>query len=64
MATTQVNEGGREIFRVVTAHEQREGGGFIVTRTSEVTAEISQAGPYGVTSRPACRPARTGRSSA
>ena len=32
MTTTQVNEGVREIFRVVTAHKQREGGGFIVRR--------------------------------
>jgi hypothetical protein len=32
MATTQVNDGVREIFRVVTAHKQREGGGFIVRR--------------------------------
>ena len=32
MATTQNNEGVREIFRIVTAHKQREGGGFIVRR--------------------------------
>lgn len=32
MATTQINDGVREIFRVVTAHKQREGGGFIVRR--------------------------------
>jgi redox-sensitive bicupin YhaK (pirin superfamily) len=32
MATTRDNEGVRGIFRVVTAHKQREGGGFIVRR--------------------------------
>ena len=30
--TTQGNDGVREIFRIVTAHKQREGGGFIVRR--------------------------------
>jgi redox-sensitive bicupin YhaK (pirin superfamily) len=28
----QSNEGVREIFRIVTAHKQREGGGFVVRR--------------------------------
>ena len=32
MAITRINEGVREIFRVVTAHRQREGGGFVVRR--------------------------------
>jgi redox-sensitive bicupin YhaK (pirin superfamily) len=32
MPNTQLNEGVREIFRIVTAHKQREGGGFIVRR--------------------------------
>jgi redox-sensitive bicupin YhaK (pirin superfamily) len=32
MTTTQGNEGVREIFRVVSAHKQREGGGFVVRR--------------------------------
>ncbi len=32
MTTNQSNEPTREIFRVVTAHRQREGGGFIVRR--------------------------------
>ena len=31
-ATTETNEEIREIFRVVTAHKQREGGGFTVRR--------------------------------
>jgi hypothetical protein len=53
MATTPVNEGVREIFRVVTGY------------TGEaVTAESAWAGRHGVTSTPACRPARRGRSSA
>ena len=32
MTNTPVNEGVREISRIVTAHKQREGGGFIVRR--------------------------------
>ncbi len=36
MTNTRINEGGREeireILRIVTAHKQREGGGFIVRR--------------------------------
>jgi redox-sensitive bicupin YhaK (pirin superfamily) len=32
MTNTQNNETVREIFRVVTAHKQREGGGFVVRR--------------------------------
>src|SRR6185369_9126572 len=32
MPNTQLNEGVREIFRIVTAQKQREGGGFIVRR--------------------------------
>jgi quercetin 2,3-dioxygenase len=32
MTTTRPNEAVREIFRIVTAHKQREGGGFIVRR--------------------------------
>ena len=32
MTNTKTNEAIREIFRLVTAHKQREGGGFIVRR--------------------------------
>jgi redox-sensitive bicupin YhaK (pirin superfamily) len=32
MTNTESNESIREIFRVVTAHKQREGGGFVVRR--------------------------------
>jgi hypothetical protein len=65
----QINEGVCEIFRVVTAHKQREGVRAVIDTLTPITylfsgVPLGEAGRQGVTATPACRPARRARSNA